>query len=313
MGKETGIQWTDATFNPWVGCQRVSPGCTNCYAETYDRRVGGAMVDGSKALRWGATAPRVRTKTWNLPLKLNGEAAKRGRRMRLFCSSLADVFEMPDPRVAALNAANLTRWRLELFDLIRATPLVDWQLLTKRPENVIDALLAAHDEYGRQPVSQGLEDWIERWISGEAPRNVWLGTTIEDQQRCDDRLPELLKVAARVHFVSAEPLLEAVRLPEQRFARSRNHTLDWIIIGGESGPGARVFHLDWARDLVRQSRAVGAAPFVKQLGRRPLANHPMEPGAHLEVRLTDSSGGDTAEWPDDLRVREFPEAPEFAP
>jgi protein gp37 len=307
MGEASTIEWTDATFQPWIGCQRVSPGCTNCYAETFDRRVGGGVdpADGVKKLRWGPTAPRTRTSKayWRGPVNWNKHAAAAGVRRRVFCASLADVFE---------DRPELVLVRRDLFELIDATPSLDWQLLTKRPENIARLMPA-------------------REVGGyEWPRlNVWLGTTIEDQQRANERVPKLLEVPAVVHFLSCEPLLEAVTLPKLR-------GLDWVIIGGESGGGARPFDVAWARSLVRQAVDLGAKPFVKQLGayvrtrnddslicdfseggwnldpgqvEEHLAGHRDDyQGAPVRVHLHDRAGGDPTEWPEDLRVREFPEA-----
>ena len=301
MGENTLIQWAHHTFNPWVGCQRVSPGCTNCYAEALDRRFGGVLVDGQKVLRWGPNAPRVKTSksNWKQPLRWNKAAEGAGERHRVFCASLADVFE---------DRGELLYWRQDLFELIRATPQLDWLLLTKRPQNL-----------------QRMVPWMvadtEHWP------NVWLGTTVENQQMADERVPLLMKARAQRRFLSCEPLLEQVTLPEMCLcgcgmtlndAFSTSKTLlnrdqwedlarasigvDWVIIGGESGPGARPFAIDWARDLVRQCRASGASPFVKQLGANPI----MEPGP-LTVPLKDSHGGDWGEWPADLRIREVPQ------
>jgi protein gp37 len=361
MGANTEIEWATHTFNPWVGCQRVSPGCTNCYAEAYDKRVGGRPKNQRKdpevaELRWGPKAPRVRTSdaNWRKPLawdqaavraKVAADLAGRARpeRPRVFCASLADVFEkLPKDHPQALD---LPLWRLELFELIWRTPNLDWLLLTKRPENVRDCLMRAGEalRYDATPPRDELRDWIWRWMVGEQPPdNVWLGTTVEDQQRADERIPELLAVPAAVRFLSCEPLLERIDL---LFGRNSppgllwktcqtcegsmsvpapgggkacptcyplsptvgaqgvvNAGIDWVIVGGESGPGARPFHLDWARNLVRQVRLAGAAPFVKQLGTNPI----LEPGP-LTVTLLDPAGGDPNEWPEDLRVREFPQ------
>lgn len=170
---------------------------------------------------------------------------------------------------------------------------------------------------------------LQPW-SAELWPNVWLGTTVEDQQRANERIPELLKVPAKVRFLSLEPLLERVQLdvlsvgvgqslngltgerdqagfggPGRRW-QQYERGVDWIIVGGESGAGARPFHLEWARDLVTQARAGGTAPFVKQLGARPMVMPPLCRG-WVPVRLKDQSGGDPAEWPEDLRVREFPQ------
>lgn len=326
MGENSGIQWTTHTFNPWVGCQRVSPGCVNCYAEAYDKRVGGLPKKQRKdpevaELRCGPMAPRVRTTpaNWRKPLAWDKAAAKAGERHRVFCSSLADVFEeLPPTHPQRLE---LPMWRAELFDLIDSTKHLDWLLLTKRPENLERML-----PWGRDPEESG-DPWP----------NVWLGTTVEDQQRADERIPALLGVPAKVRFLSCEPLLERVGLrlwpqcwhwdsrfpsPEEAlaagaFAERRPQSLvragthqgkiDWVIIGGESGPKARPFAVDWARDLVRQCRDAGVAPFVKQLGAIPCngqSEYDREGG--LRLWLKDPAGGDMAEWPEDLRVREFP-------
>lgn len=313
MGENSGIQWTTHTFNPWEGCQRVSPGCQHCYAETRNRRFAG---DDSSKVLWGPTAPRRRTSpaNWKKPLAWNRAAEAAGERHRVFCASLADVFE---------RQPQLDEWRLDLFELIRQTPHLDWLLLTKRPEAVLPIL-----ERVRQLIqtSTPLDTWLANWrIYSRPPANVWLGTTVEDQQRADERIPALLEVPAEVRFLSCEPLLERVRLP---FAPSNIPLINWVIIGGESGHGARPFALDWARDLVRQCRDAGNAPFVKQLGAVPCISlerlrthgafeHTMQqdprptavPEGTVRAWLSDPAGGDMAEWPADLRVREFPTAP----
>jgi protein gp37 len=313
MGENSGIQWTTHTFNPWVGCQRVSPGCEHCYAEAYDKRVGGAKLpNGTKALRWGPTAPRVRTSpaNWRKPIAWNKAAAEAGRRDRVFCASLADVFE---------DRPELASWRLELLELIRTTPDLDWLLLTKRPANVLPSLRAARYSI---PSSTPLDTWLVNWMDfGHPPANVWLGTTVEDQRRADERIPALVEVPAVVRFLSCEPLLERVDLHRwlDEDATGFVGLIGWVIIGGESGPGARPFAIEWARAIIRQCRDGGraeAAPFVKQLGARPVA--PVNEGGGVvlgselvpaRMKLADPSGGDPAEWPEDLRVREFPWVP----
>lgn len=351
MGENSGIQWTTHTFNPWVGCQRVSPGCEHCYAESYDKRVGGGVdpKDGVKKLRWGPKAPRVRTSVsnWNKPLKWNDAAKAAGERHRVFCSSLADVFE---------DRPELTAWRADLFTLIAKTPHLDWLLLTKRPQNIMRLLRIAagvHEtRLNENSPAQSPEAFalINDWLAGKPPKNVWLGTTVEDQQRANERIPELLKVPAVVRFLSCEPLLELVDLsrwlgdlwecptcgfdwqeagarlasPKIRYCgmcagdngrdveiRRLGRGISWVIIGGESGGGARPFNVAWARSLVAQARGVdGCAPFVKQLGAHVLDNATIAfghgPRGPLRVKLDDSAGGDMAEWPEDLRVREFP-------
>lgn len=343
---ETTIEWADYTFNPWVGCQRVSPGCEHCYAEAYDKRVGGAWVavdegrNRFKMLRWGPKAPRVRTSpaNWKKPLKWDREAAEAGVRKRVFCASLADVFE---------DRAELVAWREDLFGLICMTPRLDWLLLTKRPENVT----RLWPETIREPGGPGVAV-----TGGPGPvewRNVWLGTTVEDQRRANERIPQLLRVPAAVRFLSCEPLLEAVDLDAAGAWGIDGDTverIDWVIIGGESGGGARRFDVAWARSLVKQCRVAGVAPFVKQLGANVIDRNdagfeaendvvdddrfpelrglPTDPiawptprriednidgyrdeyqGAPVRIHLVDRAGGDMAEWPLGLRVREFPE------
>lgn len=294
MGENSGIAWTTHTFNPWVGCQRVSPGCEHCYAEGYDKRVGGGIdpKDGVKKLRWGAKAPRVRTTVgnWNKPLKWNKASKEAGRRDRVFCSSLADVFE---------DRAELVPWRKDLFALIAKCPDLDWLLLTKRPENIARML----------PADFSAKTWP----------NVWLGTTVEDQKRANERIPYLVGVDAAVRFLSCEPLLEAVDLSKwlDEDATGFIGLIDWVIIGGESGSDARAFDLAWVRSLINQCRDGGraeAVPFVKQMGHKPVETRRCDipacncGGTHVHPVLFEDSayGGEPDEWPVDLRVREFP-------
>lgn len=313
---ETTIQWCDFSFNPWVGCQRVSPGCTNCYAETYDKRVGGVpkaqRKDPTKPeLRWGPKAPRVRTSAanWRKPLQWNAEAAKAKRRDRVFCASLADVFE---------DRPELVEWRAQLLDLIVRTPHLDWLLLTKRPESITRLLRStlAFFEANRGAHCDAAI-MLRLWLDGvgtddgkpHPPTNLWLGTTVEDQQRANERIPELLKVPVAVRFLSCEPLLGPVDLSYwldedlNGFLWRDGNAVQWVIIGGESGHHARPFDLAWAQSLVVQCRAGGVAPFVKQLG----ANPAFRGETDFWLRgMKDRAGGDMAEWPPALRVREFP-------
>lgn len=288
MGQDSAIAWTDHTFNPWWGCARVSPGCENCYAETFAARVG----HGKRLPQiWGVDGERrpMSDAYWREPLKWNREAEKAGVRRRVFCASMSDVFEiLPERNIVAREVQAGARWRL--WQLIESTPHLDWLLLTKRPGNV-HALAP-----GR---------WALVW-----PSNVWLGTTVEDQRRADERIPILLSIPAPVRFVSAEPLLESIDLSRLGLVKPANpEGVHWVIVGGESGPGARPFELAWARDIVGQCEAAGVACFVKQLGSRPYVNvseriHGMG-GVRLE--LVDRKGGDPAEWPPELRLREWPE------
>ena len=265
MGQQTKIQWADHTFNPWIGCTKVSDGCRNCYAEAQDRRWGHES--------WGPGALRRVTSAanWRTPLRWAKAAELAGERRRVFCASLADVFDAEAPE-GALDAL----WRL-----IRETPALDWLLVTKRPERIATSL----------PVG-----WGEGWP------NVWLGTSVENQAAAEARLPHLLSVPAVVHFASVEPLLGPVDLfPWMLPGWKANSSLDWAIVGGESGGVlARYCELSWVRRVVRDAKMAGVAVFVKQLGARAV----VAPGTLLELR--DSKGGDLTEWPADLQVRELP-------
>lgn len=205
MGEKSKIAWCDHTFNPWEGCAKVSPGCTNCYAETRNQRFGGD--------NWGVGKPRRRTSeaNWRQPLKWNREADRllsgeltadpdKVRRPRVFCASLADWL---DPEVPI-------EWLADLLVLIAETPHLDWLLLTKRPQLWRERMGAiAADEWG---LPLGAAILAQQWLAGTAPANIWLGTTVEDERRADERIPALLTIPAEVRFLSMEPLLEQVDL-----------------------------------------------------------------------------------------------------
>ena len=253
MGENTTIEWCDHTFNPWIGCEKVSPGCVHCYAETFDKRMLHEPV-----IHWGKIAPRRRTSktNWRKPLAWNGASAKDGTRPRVFCASMADVFE---------DRRDLDLWRNDLWTLIEQTPHLDWLLLTKRPENMWDLgaglwLCECGENWNRHDGNACLN--CETSVDDRtphAPANVWLGTTVESAAQAD-RVTDLVDIAAPVHFVSCEPLLGDVA----------NEILvsgiDWVICGGESGPGARPMHPDWARRL-RDACLEREIPFLfKQWG-----------------------------------------------
>jgi protein gp37 len=227
MAKDSKIEWTNHTFNPWWGCVKVSPACKHCYAESWARRIGLDL--------WGTRSTRrfFGAAHWSEPLKWNREAAIAGERRRVFCASMADVFE---------SRADLQAWRQQLWPLIEATPFLDWLLLTKRPESI-----------GR------LVPWTTRW-----PSNVWLGTTVENQHWAEKRLPALLEYPATVRFVSCEPLLAPLDLG--RWTRPATRRLDWVIAGGESGHKARPMNPEWARSLRDQCVRAGIPFHFKQWG-----------------------------------------------
>lgn len=267
MSENTKIEWADHTFNPWTGCTKVSPGCDGCYAEAWAKRSG--------TVQWGAAAPRRRTSeaNWRQPLKWNRQAEAEGRRYRVFCASLADVFDNQVP----------VQWRADLLQLIDLTPNLDWLLLTKRIGNVVPMLQS-----------------IERAIDGARaldlwPRpNIWLGATVVNQEEADRDIPKLLKVPARVRFLSIEPMLGPISF-EGMFANPLDirdgtnalEALDWVIAGGESGPQARPAHPDWFRSLRDQCTAAGVPFLFKQWGEWG----PLEQNSGLGWKLGDERTG----------------------
>ncbi len=316
--KDSKIEWTDHTFNPWEGCTEVSPGCVNCYAAARNRRFGGGI-----AHNWGKGAPRRRTSAdnWKLPLKWNLEAdsfrecLQCGRRAsmadvchqcgktwpsetiaarpRVFCASLADWLDDEVP----------IEWLSDLLALIHSTPNLDWLLLTKRPQNFSPRILAVI--YHLSGIDPKMHDplffnWLTAWHcpdgcdEGEPdrpPENVWMGTTCEDQARADQRIPELLKIPAKVRFLSCEPLLGFVDIchwikvckhwkggmtpppfphcsyePQSLVGAGWKNPINWVICGGESGSDARPMDAFYAASL-RDQCAAGGIPFLfKQWG-----------------------------------------------
>jgi protein gp37 len=250
VGENSKIEWTHHTFNPWWGCVKVSPACKNCYAETFAKRTGHVV--------WGVTAPRrfFGEKHWNEPLKWNREAEAAGERRRVFCASMADVFE----RHAVSDVDDQMREeRTRLGRLIEETPWLDWLLLTKRPENVIE-MIPAH------------------WTA-EFPSNVWLGTTVESQEYTW-RIRDLMthRRRARVLFLSVEPLLGPIDLEpflqyppmtegyKMAFGATEWRGIDWVIVGGESGANAKPMHPEWVRQIRDDVKDSDAAFHFKQWG-----------------------------------------------
>lgn len=275
MGKDTSISWTHHTFNPWWGCEKVSPACAHCYAETFAKRIGHAKDSPSgKPPLWGAGSERrlFGDKHWNEPLKWNREAAAAGERRRVFCASMADVFE---------DRADLVPHRARLFELIRRTPNLDWLLLTKRPENVpqhfesaLKWLYTLNKPHSVNPAAHhawhDAMNLLEGWTTNSAPENVWIGTTVENQEMAEKRIPALLAIPAKVRFLSCEPLLGPVDLAYTCFNGADSFGtmpgIHWVICGGESGHHARPMHPDWARSLRSQCAAAGVPFHFKQWG-----------------------------------------------
>lgn len=252
MGELSAIEWTDHTFNPWWGCTRVSPACDHCYADATAARFGFDV--------WGDDAPRriLSDANWAKPFKWDRDAEQAGRPALVFCASMADVFE---------DRRDLDEHRASLWDLIEATPHLIWQLLTKRPEHVLDQV-PDHWKRSTEISTDGrLIRHPSRW-----PGNVWIGTTVENQRQADRRIPHLVEIPAPVRFLSCEPLLGPLDLERWLLCGPRTPLLTgepfirWVIAGGESGPGARPSHPDWFRQLRRQVTDAAIPFFFKQWG-----------------------------------------------
>lgn len=273
MAETTGIAWCDSTFNPWIGCTRVSPACDHCYAarSTPARTLG---------VVWGAGQPRRLTagSNWKLPRawqrQVQAFQSLHGRRRRVFCASLADWL---DNEVAIL-------WLVELLELIRSTPDLDWLLLSKRIGNWaprISEAIGFLDEQAPAAYPLPLRAWLAHWLDGdEAPHNVWLGATVIDQAEVDRDAHKLLRVPASVRFLSIEPMLgpidirrhllstydKAAHDRQMRVGLPTDDKVHWVIVGGESGPHARAPHPEWVRDLRDQCDEWGTPFFFKQWG-----------------------------------------------
>ena len=351
MAEKSNIAWTDSTVNFWSGCTKVSAGCANCYAEARDAR----MLQ-EKVIHWGKGAPRLKSKCATKDaLAFNrkpwvcdncGHAtavaewagspgdecpkcfSKRGHRRRIFSLSLGDWLDDEVP----------IEWLAEMLDNIRQCHDVIWILCTKRPENFRYALAEARasllTHHDPDVKNVPLFDWIGKWERGIAPHNVCLLTSVENQAMADERIPKFLAIPARWHGLSMEPLLGLVDLrghitprgfPAHISAKGmpsykggNGSPIDWIIIGGESGPNARYCNVDWIRSIVQQGKAAGVATFVKQLGAFPVTDEATPDGwpvgtelvsgcpDHRLVKIKDIKGGDPVEWPVDLRVQEYP-------
>lgn len=325
---ETLIEWAERVWNFLRGCSMISPGCQHCYAMLQAHRFDypGGAYEGLTEM--GPGGPRWNGKVRLVEEKLTEPLSVR-RGQKWFVNSMSDLFHEDVP--------------FEFIDkavaVMALTPQHTYQILTKRPERMreycstVDAIRVS--ELAKDMYRQSL-DWTRRdppyptepygnpergfqWFVPWPLPNVWLGVSVENQQYADERIPKLLQTPAAVRFVSYEPALAAVRFFTP-WLTEKLPNLDWIIVGGESGSGARPFNIQWARDVVRQCKAAGVACFVKQVGANPFlkferSHHEERPGLkiHIEqlqidttIRLKDSKGGDMSEWPIDLRIREFP-------
>ena len=312
---DSAIEWTDKTWNPVRGCAKVSAGCKNCYAETMAKRLRAMGQRGYLNViddrgRWAGvfeTAPSKLAEplSWRKPA-------------RVFVNSMSDLFGegVPFEFIAAV------------FGVMAATPRHTYQVLTKRPVRMLEffawlerqhppgrprlevcwatlaAELATKDGDGGPFHTRHCADPDGPWPL----KNVWLGVSVEDQAAADERIPLLLQAPAAVRFLSCEPLLDSVNL--RRLSNGGDalwpHAggVDWVIVGGESGPCARPCEVSGIRSIVRQCTEAGVACFVKQLGGHARDEH--HAGAATK-EITDRRGGDPSEWPEDLRVRQWPE------
>lgn len=295
MSEHTAISWCDSTFNPWWGCQKVSPACDHCYAERDAKRFAAGRV------LWGVGSER-RTfgdKHWQAPLNwAKTMPAKLGRRPRVFCASMGDWLDIDAPLDEFVR----------LLDTIRRTPELDWLLLSKRIGNFEKRLAAAlarvvETEGSDSPLAAS----VAAWRDGAAPEHVWVGATVVNQEEADRDVPKLLAVPAVKRFLSIEPMLGPVDLTRIKLPLrgesfetanvlwrkdslqrgAARESIDWIIAGGESGSHARPMHPDWVRSLRDQCAAAGVPFHLKQITER---GHPLP----------------MERWPDDLRVQEFP-------
>jgi protein gp37 len=266
----TGIEWTAETWNPLAAfdretgergwfCTKVSAGCANCYAEAMNQRLGTGHAYAVPNLE------KVEFRLVNLDRPLKWQES--GKHVRVFVNSMTDLFH-EDVSVAMLD---------QMFDVMVRAPDLTFQILTKRPERMAEYMAS---------IGRSVDDW--------PPGNIWLGTSVENQEAADERIPHLLDTPAAVRFLSCEPLLDAVNLHPWLKLHPK---LDWVIVGGESGFQARPMDLDWARWIVEACQHYGVAPFVKQLG-SDWAGSPR------------NKGGDIDRFPPDLRVREYPDEAE---
>lgn len=310
------IEWTDKVWNPVRGCSKVSAGCANCYAERQGARFskpGCGPTADSDGREGGPFDGFVRNGKWTGRVELVPDALDKPLRWRkpkrVFVNSMSDLFHeaLPDEAID------------RVFAVTQLAPQHTFQVLTKRPDRMREYFKGdwrwrvLEAKKPMDPEHRTGMGGLLRTTNGALP-NVWLGVSVEDQASADARIPTLLETPAAVRWVSYEPALGPVDFTKVRWypgCRSEDYYdatagLDWLVVGGESGPGARPCDMAWIRSALEQCKAAGVPCFVKQIGARPVTQHPMEVGALVEARCTHPKGGDPDEWPEDLRVREFP-------
>jgi protein gp37 len=312
MSQNSSIEWTEKTWNPIRGCTKVSPGCAHCYAETF-------------AERWRGIPGHAYEQGFDLrlvPEKLD-EPLRQKKPTTYFVNSMSDLFQdgVPDEYID------------RVFAVMALAPQHTFQVLTKRAERMLDYFIqerhrghlteALAELYLSQPSIariRPLTDEVAEALSWPLP-NVWLGVSVENQHFADERIPLLLRTPAAVRFISAEPLLGPIDLtggddPLKTWLRNGITALrglltdewvpplDWVIVGGESGPGARLFDYEWARSIIQQCKAATVPVFMKQVGALPIDSS--ADGLSGLRFLKSKKGNDMSEWPEDLRIREMP-------
>lgn len=330
----TTIEWTDRTWNPTRGCSRVSEGCRNCYAERQAARFAGITLTfpelgppksatfhgfvqiANSHPQWTGRVELIESKLmeplhWRKPC-------------RVFVNSMSDLFHeaLPDEAID------------RVFAVMALCPQHTFQILTKRPERMLEyfrpdgfsgfgehIMIARYAAIWSAMEASGISIGTRTALSDWPLPNVWLGVSVENQATADERIPPLLQTPAAVRFVSYEPALgpvdfsqiysgvigrDALRVQASSSFQNEQH-LDWLIVGGESGPGARPFDIAWARSARDQCRAAGVAFFMKQVGAKPFNSESAMP-RNCKTVLRDRKGGDISEWPEDLRIRQFPNA-----
>ena len=314
--EKSNIAWTDDTINFWSGCTKVSAGCANCYAEALANRF-------DTFGKWGKGKPRQRHQSaFNLAKKLNkkpfvcdkcGDAvASPPRAEGAWCSCGSDS-GYHTRRIFTLSLGDImdedvsVELRSEAFDTIRVCSNVTWILCSKR-WHLFWTLMEEMQDYDFDHGKRELCGWLRDWRKGDSiPQNIILLASVENQEQADKRIPELLKIPSACSGLSIEPLIGDIDLKlkvfEQVEENSRKSFVDWIILGGESGSNARACNVAWIRSLVEQGKGANVATFVKQLGAN-VWDAPIMP--YKWEGLKDKKGGDIAEFPADLQIRQFP-------
>lgn len=290
MGDKTGIQWTDATWNPLRGCSRVSKGCTLCYAEKIAHRFSGPGEPYEGLISLGQKGPRWNGNIKLVPDKLADPIHWTKSRM-VFVNSMSDLF----------HSGVSNEYIAAVFGIMAASSKHTFQVLTKRPERAktwFDWVLSKTPSPAEYCAEEALKltgrKEIKSVINNWPLSNVWLGVSCENQETADRRIPILLACDASVKWVSYEPAIGPVN-----FSLWTNK-LDWIVVGGESGPGARKFNWIWAKNVIQCASGTKTKIFVKQLGSNPVLT------GLGKTKLNNYKGSDPTEWPPSLYIREYP-------